>query len=114
MDHRLLTAGTPLHHLPAPVLHPDFHPRELDSPMNDIITGIIATAGREPYRTAIIDGRGRELTYGELARRVDAVRAALAAPDGAGAGDRAGHGHDSALRPGTACCSRYGPAWTRS
>ncbi|GIH98150.1 class I adenylate-forming enzyme family protein [Planobispora takensis] len=45
--------------------------------MNDIITGIMATAGREPDRTAIIDGRGREIAYGELARRVEAVRAAM-------------------------------------
>ncbi|MER5317936.1 class I adenylate-forming enzyme family protein [Streptosporangium roseum] len=44
---------------------------------DDIIGGIMATAGREPERTAIIDGRGREIAYGELARRVEAVRAAL-------------------------------------
>ncbi|MEV8635493.1 class I adenylate-forming enzyme family protein [Streptosporangium sp. NPDC051023] len=46
--------------------------------MNDIVTGILDTAGREPDRVAIIDGRGRELSYGELARRVNAVRAAMA------------------------------------
>ncbi|GGS74548.1 fatty-acyl-CoA synthase [Planobispora rosea] len=66
--------------------------------MNDIITGIMATAGREPYRTAIIDGRGRELTYAELARRVDAVRATLAARgDGA---LQPGDGVLFAVRPG--------------
>lgn len=47
--------------------------------MNDIITGIMETARREPYRTALIDGRGRKITYGELARRVEAVRVAMAA-----------------------------------
>ncbi|MER5422939.1 class I adenylate-forming enzyme family protein [Streptosporangium roseum] len=44
---------------------------------DDIIGGIMATAGREPERTAIVDGRGREIAYGELARRVEAVRAAM-------------------------------------
>ncbi|WP_031158223.1 class I adenylate-forming enzyme family protein [Streptosporangium roseum] len=44
---------------------------------DDIIGGIMATAGREPGRTAIIDGRGREISYGELARRVEAVRTAM-------------------------------------
>ena len=37
--------------------------------MNDIITGIMTAAEREPERIAVIDGRGREVTYGELARR---------------------------------------------
>ncbi|GAA3096960.1 class I adenylate-forming enzyme family protein [Streptosporangium carneum] len=46
--------------------------------MNDIITGIMATAEREPDRVALIDGRGREIRYGELARRVNAVRDAMA------------------------------------
>ncbi|GAA3443061.1 class I adenylate-forming enzyme family protein [Planomonospora venezuelensis] len=71
--------------------------------MNDIITGIMATARREPDRAAIIDGRGRELAYGELARRVDAVRAALAAPGGGtgrGAGGGTGPGNGGGLRPG--------------
>ncbi|MBG0826865.1 acyl--CoA ligase [Planomonospora sp. ID67723] len=61
--------------------------------MNDIITGIMATAGREPGRTAIVDGRGHELAYRELARRVDAVRAAM---DGL----RPGDGVLFAVRPG--------------
>ncbi|WP_371782055.1 AMP-binding protein [Streptosporangium subroseum] len=46
--------------------------------MNDIITGIMTAAEREPERIAVIDGRGREVTYGELARRVNAVRDAMA------------------------------------
>ncbi|MEU8038184.1 class I adenylate-forming enzyme family protein [Streptosporangium sp. NPDC049078] len=45
--------------------------------MNDIVSGIMTIAGREPGRTAIVDGRGREITYGELARRVSAVRDAM-------------------------------------
>ncbi|SNS95180.1 Acyl-CoA synthetase (AMP-forming)/AMP-acid ligase II [Streptosporangium subroseum] len=45
--------------------------------MNDIITGIMTAAEREPERIAVIDGRGREVTYGELARRVNAVRDAM-------------------------------------
>ncbi|MGV9774798.1 class I adenylate-forming enzyme family protein [Streptosporangium sp. NPDC003464] len=60
---------------------------------DDIITGIMATAGREPGRTAIIDGRGREIAYGELARRVDAVRGAMT-------GLRPGDGVLFAVRPG--------------
>ncbi|GAA3132821.1 class I adenylate-forming enzyme family protein [Planomonospora alba] len=61
--------------------------------MNDIVTGIMAAARREPYRTALIDGRGREVSYGVLARRVDAVRAAM---DGLEPGD----GVLFAVRPG--------------
>ncbi|MFC4057145.1 class I adenylate-forming enzyme family protein [Planomonospora corallina] len=61
--------------------------------MNDIVTGIMTAARREPYRTALIDGRGREVSYGVLARRVDAVRAAL---DGLEPGD----GVLFAVRPG--------------
>ncbi|MFC3984903.1 class I adenylate-forming enzyme family protein [Streptosporangium jomthongense] len=61
--------------------------------MNDIITGILETARREPYRTALIDGRGREITYGELARRVEAVRAAMT-------GTAPGRGVLFAVRPG--------------
>ncbi|MEV4094114.1 class I adenylate-forming enzyme family protein [Streptosporangium saharense] len=61
--------------------------------MNDIITGIMETARREPYRTALIDGRGRKITYGELARRVEAVRAAMAATT-------TGQGVLFAVRPG--------------
>ena len=45
--------------------------------MNDIITGIMTAAEREPERIAVIDGRGREVTYGELARRVNAIRDAM-------------------------------------
>ncbi|WP_344922830.1 class I adenylate-forming enzyme family protein [Streptosporangium oxazolinicum] len=48
--------------------------------MNDIVSGIMEVAGREPGRTAIVDGRGREITYGELARRVTAVRDAMSGP----------------------------------
>ncbi|MGJ6965458.1 AMP-binding protein [Streptosporangium sp. G11] len=48
--------------------------------MNDIVSGIMTVAGREPGRTAIVDGRGREITYGELARRVSAVRDAMSGP----------------------------------
>ncbi|MFF4415870.1 class I adenylate-forming enzyme family protein [Streptosporangium sp. NPDC001559] len=61
--------------------------------MNDIITGILETARREPYRTALIDGRGREITYGELARKVEAVRAAMT-------GTAPGRGVLFAVRPG--------------
>ncbi|MBB2912634.1 acyl-CoA synthetase (AMP-forming)/AMP-acid ligase II [Streptosporangium becharense] len=45
--------------------------------MNDIISGIMSAAGHEPGRTALVDGRGREITYGELARRVTSVREAM-------------------------------------
>ncbi|MGW4426189.1 AMP-binding protein [Streptosporangium sp. NPDC004631] len=45
--------------------------------MNDVITGIMSIAEGEPERTAIIDGRGREISYAELARRVNAVRDAM-------------------------------------
>ncbi|WP_433247830.1 AMP-binding protein [Streptosporangium sp. CA-135522] len=51
---------------------------------DDVITGIMAAAGREPARTAIVDGRGREVAYGELARRVNAVRDELAGQPGDG------------------------------
>ncbi|MER7129688.1 class I adenylate-forming enzyme family protein [Streptosporangium saharense] len=61
--------------------------------MNDIITGIMETARREPYRTALIDGRGRKITYGELAHRVEAVRVAMTAT-------AAGQGVLFAVRPG--------------
>ncbi|MFF4988927.1 class I adenylate-forming enzyme family protein [Streptosporangium saharense] len=61
--------------------------------MNDIITGIMETARREPYRTALIDGRGRKISYGELAHRVEAVRATMAAT-------AAGQGVLFAVRPG--------------
>ncbi|MEU9832208.1 class I adenylate-forming enzyme family protein [Streptosporangium sp. NPDC048047] len=50
--------------------------------LNDVVTGIMATAAREPERTAVIDGRGRRIPYRELARRVEAVRAAMTAPPG--------------------------------
>ncbi|MEU4830046.1 class I adenylate-forming enzyme family protein [Streptosporangium sp. NPDC023615] len=66
--------------------------------MNDVIAGIMAVAAREPARTAIVDGRGREIVYGELARRVSAVRDAMGAP---GAGEiRPGDGVLFAVRPG--------------
>ncbi|MGS2647494.1 AMP-binding protein [Streptosporangium sp. G12] len=65
--------------------------------MNDIVSGIMAVAAREPGRTAIVDGRSREITYGELARRVSAVRDAMGGPapegrgrPGAGAGPEGG------------------------
>ena len=45
--------------------------------MNDVITGIMSIAEGEPERIAIIDGRGREISYAELARRVNAVRDAM-------------------------------------
>ncbi|MFF5247029.1 AMP-binding protein [Streptosporangium sp. NPDC000095] len=61
--------------------------------MNDIVSGIMTIAGREPGRTAIADGRGREITYGELARRVSAVRDAMG-------GGRPGDGVLFAVRPG--------------
>ncbi|MFS1298780.1 class I adenylate-forming enzyme family protein [Streptosporangium longisporum] len=47
---------------------------------NDIVAGIMAVAAREPARVAIVDGGGREITYGELGRRVAAVRDAMTAP----------------------------------
>ncbi|MGW3367534.1 AMP-binding protein [Streptosporangium canum] len=65
---------------------------------DDIIGGIMATAGREPGRTAIIDGRGREISYGELARRVEAVRTAMAGRPHSGPAPR--DGTDGGLRPG--------------
>ncbi|MFI6795088.1 class I adenylate-forming enzyme family protein [Streptosporangium canum] len=65
---------------------------------DDIIGGIMATAGREPGRTAIIDGRGREISYGELARRVEAVRTAMAGRPHSGPAPR--YGTDGGLRPG--------------
>ncbi|MEU4535559.1 class I adenylate-forming enzyme family protein [Streptosporangium sp. NPDC023825] len=90
--------------------------------MNDIVSGIMAVAAREPGRTAIVDGRSREITYGELARRVSAVRDAMGGPpedrgrpeagagpeDGTrvkdrtlpGAGMRPGDGVLFAVRPG--------------
>ncbi|MDP9848051.1 class I adenylate-forming enzyme family protein [Streptosporangium lutulentum] len=74
--------------------------------MNDIITGIMTVAGREPERTAVIDGRGREVAYGELARRVNAVRDAMTGRPGAGTaagaegGLRPGDGVLFAVRPG--------------
>ncbi|WP_326826509.1 class I adenylate-forming enzyme family protein [Streptosporangium sp. NBC_01756] len=67
---------------------------------DDIITGIMAAAGREPGRVAVVDGRGREVTYGELARRVDAVRDAMAGRPGAADGLRPGDGVLFAVRPG--------------
>ncbi|WP_436757999.1 AMP-binding protein [Streptosporangium sp. V21-05] len=48
--------------------------------IDDIVSGIVTVAAREPGRTAIVDGRGREITYGELARRVTAVRDAMGGP----------------------------------
>lgn len=57
---------------------------------DDIIGGIMATAGREPGRTAIIDGRGREISYGELARRVEAVRTAMSGRPRSGPAPRYG------------------------
>ncbi|MEU0519796.1 class I adenylate-forming enzyme family protein [Streptosporangium sp. NPDC006007] len=45
--------------------------------MNDVITGIMSVAEGEPERIAIVDGRGREISYAELARRVNAVRDAM-------------------------------------
>lgn len=44
----------------------------------DLVAGVFAAAGRTPDAIAVIDGRGRTLRYGELARRVRAVRTALA------------------------------------
>ncbi|WP_433369706.1 class I adenylate-forming enzyme family protein [Streptosporangium sp. CA-115845] len=67
--------------------------------MNDIINGIMTIAGREPGRTAIVDGRGREITYGELARRVSAVRDAMGGPSPED-GMRPGDGVLFAVRPG--------------
>ncbi|MER6170627.1 class I adenylate-forming enzyme family protein [Streptosporangium sp. NPDC001681] len=67
--------------------------------MNDIINGIMTIAGREPGRTAIVDGRGREITYGELARRVSAVRDAMGGPSPEN-GMRPGDGVLFAVRPG--------------
>jgi acyl-CoA synthetase (AMP-forming)/AMP-acid ligase II len=74
--------------------------------MNDIITGIMTAAEREPERIAVIDGRGREVTYGELARRVNAVRDAMTerpgpeAPATVESGLRPGDGVLFAVRPG--------------
>ncbi|GAA2844495.1 class I adenylate-forming enzyme family protein [Streptosporangium fragile] len=67
--------------------------------MNDIVSGITATAGREPGRTALIDGRGREISYGELARRVAVVREVMSGGDAGGA-LRPGDGVMFAVRPG--------------
>ncbi len=68
--------------------------------MNDIITGILATAEREPRRIAIIDGRGREISYGELARRVHAVRDAMVSAGRSGTDSPAVEGVLFAVRPG--------------
>lgn len=74
--------------------------------MNDIVSGIMAVAAREPGRTAIVDGRSREITYGELARRVSAVRDAMGGPPegrgrpGAGAGPEDGARAEGRGRPG--------------
>ncbi|WP_424527895.1 AMP-binding protein [Sphaerisporangium viridialbum] len=61
--------------------------------MGDVITGVLDAAEREPRRVAVIDGRGRELTYGELRRRVEAVAGAMT-------GLRPGDGVLFAVRPG--------------
>ncbi|MCG5215753.1 class I adenylate-forming enzyme family protein [Streptosporangium sp. KLBMP 9127] len=50
----------------------------------DLVEGVLAAARRTPEAVAVIDGRGRELTYRELGRRVLAVRDALG---GISAGD---------------------------
>ncbi|MEV5407274.1 class I adenylate-forming enzyme family protein [Thermopolyspora sp. NPDC052614] len=56
--------------------HDPGHDREHD-PGHDIVSEVLSAARRTPDAVAIIDGRGRTLTYGELARRVLAVRSAL-------------------------------------
>ncbi|WP_248959879.1 class I adenylate-forming enzyme family protein [Sphaerisporangium perillae] len=61
--------------------------------MSDVIAGVLDAAGRAPDSVAIIDGRGRRLSYGELARRVGAVAAAMT-------GLRPGDGVLFAVRPG--------------
>ncbi|GHH65962.1 fatty-acyl-CoA synthase [Streptosporangium violaceochromogenes] len=67
--------------------------------MNDVVTGIMSVAAREPGRVAVVDGRGRKITYAELARRVDTVRAAMAGRSGTVSGER-GEGVLFAVRPG--------------
>ncbi|MFG1878992.1 AMP-binding protein [Sphaerisporangium sp. NPDC049003] len=61
--------------------------------MSDLVTGVLDAAEREPHSVAIIDGHGRELTYGELRRRVEAVAGAMT-------GLRPGDGVLFAVRPG--------------
>ncbi|MFF5205097.1 class I adenylate-forming enzyme family protein [Streptosporangium sp. NPDC000396] len=68
--------------------------------MSDVITGIMTAAEREPERTALIDGRGRKITYGELARRVRAVRDAIAGGPGTESPPLPGNGTESRSRPG--------------
>ncbi|WP_440070598.1 class I adenylate-forming enzyme family protein [Streptosporangium sp. OZ121] len=75
--------------------------------INDIVSGIMAVAAREPGRTAIVDGRSREIAYGELARRVSAVRDAMGGPapegrgrPGAGAGPEGGARAEGRTRRG--------------
>lgn len=61
--------------------------------MSDIVTGLLDAAERDPRTVAIIDGRGRTLTYGELRRRVEVVSRAMT-------GLRPGDGVLFAVRPG--------------
>ncbi|WP_440101465.1 class I adenylate-forming enzyme family protein [Streptosporangium sp. H16] len=76
--------------------------------INDIVSGIMAVAAREPGRTAIVDGRSREIAYGELARRVSAVRDAMGGPapegrgrPGSGAGPENGERAEGRTRRGS-------------
>ncbi|GAA5081793.1 class I adenylate-forming enzyme family protein [Thermocatellispora tengchongensis] len=59
----------------------------------DIVAGVLDTARRSPGAVAVIDGRGRPVTYGELRERVLAVRAAVTV-------SRPGEGVLFAVRPG--------------
>lgn len=45
--------------------------------MNDVVSAVLSAARRAPEAVAIIDGKGRTVTYGELARRIRAVASAL-------------------------------------
>ncbi|MFI6509702.1 class I adenylate-forming enzyme family protein [Streptosporangium sp. NPDC050855] len=76
--------------------------------MNDIVAGIMAVAAREPARVAIVDGRGREITYGELGRRVAAVRDAMVAPPPRRERPGLRSGPRSGTRPGTRSGTRSG------
>ncbi|MFC6085202.1 class I adenylate-forming enzyme family protein [Sphaerisporangium aureirubrum] len=59
----------------------------------DVVSGVLTAAGRGPEKRAVVDGRGRVLTYGELAGRVRTVSRAMA-------GLRPGNAVLFAVRPG--------------
>ncbi|WP_308249943.1 class I adenylate-forming enzyme family protein [Sphaerisporangium fuscum] len=65
--------------------------------MKDVVGGVLEAAARSPLAVAMIDGRGRELTYGALRRHVEAAAAAMTGSRG---GLRPGDGVLFAVRPG--------------